>query len=72
MKFEMKLIGELRYFFGLHIKQLKKGIFISQQKYISDLLKKYKMNEAKPMTIPMHPSSSLDKDNKGKPVSEKE
>ncbi|GAU32707.1 hypothetical protein TSUD_101280 [Trifolium subterraneum] len=44
----------------------------SQEKYVNDLLKKYKMNEAKIMSTPMHPSTSLDKDEKGKDVSEKE
>ncbi|GAU48747.1 hypothetical protein TSUD_241680 [Trifolium subterraneum] len=52
--------------------QLEDGIFISQEKYVNDLLKKYKMNEAKIMSTPMHPSTSLDKDEKGKDVSEKE
>ncbi|KAK2352230.1 hypothetical protein QL285_096543 [Trifolium repens] len=71
-EFEMSMMGELRFFLGLQIKQLEKGIFISQEKYVKDLLKKYKMNESKIMTTPMHPSNSLDKDEKGKNVSEKE
>ncbi len=71
-EFEMSMMGELRYFLGLQIKQETHGIFICQEKYIKDLLKKYKMNEAKLMATPMHPSSFLDKDEKGKIVSEKE
>lgn len=65
-------MGDLRYFLSLLIKQLKKGIFISAEKYIRDLLKKYKMSEAIPMATPMHPSTSIEKDEKGKHVSEKE
>ena len=71
-EFEMSMMGELRFFLGLQIKQETNGIFICQDKYIKDLLKKYKMNEAKIMATPMHPSSYLDKDENGKTISEKE
>jgi hypothetical protein len=37
----MSMIGELSYFLGLQIKQLKNGIFVSQCKYIKDMLKKF-------------------------------
>ncbi|GAU51766.1 hypothetical protein TSUD_415550 [Trifolium subterraneum] len=70
-EFEMSMMGHLGFFPGLQIKQ-QDGIFISQEKYVNDLLKKYKMNEVKIMSTPMHPSTSLDKDEKGKDVSEKE
>jgi hypothetical protein len=66
------MIGELKFLLGLQIKQHKKGIFICQEKYVKDLFKKYKMNEAKIMTTLMHPSSSLDKDENGKDFPEKE
>jgi len=71
-EFEMSMMGELGFFLGLQIKQHPNGIFISQEKYVKDILKKYKMNEAKIMVTPMHPSSSLDKDESGKSISEKE
>ncbi|GAU44135.1 hypothetical protein TSUD_99230 [Trifolium subterraneum] len=71
-EFEMSMMGELGFFLGLQIKQQEDGIFISQEKYVNDLLKKYKMNEAKIMSTSMHPSTSLDKDEKGKDASEKE
>ncbi|GAU24551.1 hypothetical protein TSUD_148920 [Trifolium subterraneum] len=71
-EFEMSMMGELSFFLGLQIKQQEDGIFISQEKYVNDLLKKYKMNESKIMSTPMHPSTSLDKDEKGKDVFEKE
>ena len=44
-EFEMSMIGELSYFLGLQIKQLKNGIFVCQVKYIKDMLKKFGMNE---------------------------
>jgi len=71
-EFEMSMMGELGFFLGLQIKQHPNGIFISQEKYVKDILKKYKMKEAKIMVSPMHPSSSLDKEESGKSVSEKE
>jgi hypothetical protein len=39
-KFEMSMMGELKYFLGFQIKQLQEGTFISQTKYIQDILKK--------------------------------
>jgi len=71
-EFEMSMMGELIFFLVLQIKQESNGIFICQEKYIKDLLKKYKMNEAKIMATPMHPTSNLDKDENGKTISEKE
>ena len=37
-EFEMSMIGELSYFLGLQIKQLKNGTFVSQGKYIKDMI----------------------------------
>ncbi|RDX72249.1 hypothetical protein CR513_48291, partial [Mucuna pruriens] len=46
--FEMNMIGELKFFLGLQVKQ-NKGIHIRQQKYTKELLKKFKMEDAKPI-----------------------
>ena len=43
-EFEMSMIEELSYFLRLQIKQLKNGTFVSQDKYIKDMLKKFGMN----------------------------
>ncbi|KAL6310749.1 hypothetical protein AAG906_019098 [Vitis piasezkii] len=43
-KFEMSMMGELNFFIGLQIKQLKEGTFINQAKYIRDLLKSQQSN----------------------------
>jgi hypothetical protein len=37
----MSMVGELSYFLGLQIKQLKNGTFVSQSKYIKDMVKKF-------------------------------
>jgi hypothetical protein len=39
-EFEMSLLGELSFFLGLQIRQSNQGIFISQTKYIIEMLKK--------------------------------
>jgi hypothetical protein len=40
-KFEMSMMGELKYFLGFQLKQLQEGTFISQTKYIQDILIKF-------------------------------
>ena len=59
-EFEMSIIGELSYFLGLQIKQLKNGLFVSQDKYIKDMLKKFGMNEAKAISTPKGINDNLD------------
>jgi hypothetical protein len=45
---------------GFQIKQLKEGTFISQMKYIQDILKKFGMKDAKPTKITMRTNGHLD------------
>ena len=45
-KFEMSLMGELKYFLGLQVGQRLDGIFICQSKYLKELLKKYNMEDS--------------------------
>jgi hypothetical protein len=65
-EFEMSLLGELSFFLGLHICQQDKGIFISQTKYIKEMLKKFGMVDCKPISTPMQTSCKLRKDDKSK------
>ena len=51
-KFEMSMMGELKYFLGYQVKQLQEGTFISQTKYIQDILKKFGMKNAKTIKTP--------------------
>ena len=57
-EFEMSMIGELSYFLGLQIKQLKNGTFVSQGKYIKDMLKKFGMEDAKRQLV--HPWGQME------------
>ena len=47
---------------------MKEGIFISQEKYTKDLLKRFKMDECKPIKTPMPSNGHLDLDEGGKMV----
>jgi hypothetical protein len=67
-KFEMSMMGELKYFLGFQIKQLEVGTFISQTKYIQDILKKFGMKDGKPIKTPMGTNGHLDLDTGGKSV----
>jgi hypothetical protein len=70
-KFEMSMMGELKYFIGFQIKQFQQGTFICQTKYIQDILKKFGMNNAKPIKTPMGTNGHLDLDTGGKSVDQK-
>jgi hypothetical protein len=70
-EFEMSMIGELSYFLGLQIKQLKNGTFVSQGKYIKDMLKKFGMNDSKAISTPMGTNSNLDSDASGNMMDQK-
>jgi hypothetical protein len=67
-KFKMSMMGELKYFLGFQIKQLKEGTFISQTKYIQDILKKFGMKNAKPIKTPMGTNGHLNLDMGGKSI----
>lgn len=45
-EFEMSLVGELTYFLGLQVKQIDDTIFISQNKYVKSIVKKFGMENA--------------------------
>jgi hypothetical protein len=67
-EFEMSMIGELSYFLGLQIKQLKNGIFMSQGKYVKDMLKKFGMIDSKAISTPIGTNDNLDSDASGNMV----
>ena len=50
---EMSMVGELNYFLGLQVKQRKDEIFISQEKYAKNLLKKFDLDSKKHASTPM-------------------
>jgi hypothetical protein len=71
-EFELSMMGELQFFLGLQVKQAKEGTFVHQAKYTTDILKKFKMGDSKPLSTPMSTTTALDADEDGEPVDQKE
>jgi hypothetical protein len=61
-EFEMSMIGELSYFLGLQVNQSSARIFISQEKYLKEMLKKFQMEDSSPVSTPMVVGCKLGKD----------
>ncbi|GJR58825.1 putative ribonuclease H-like domain-containing protein [Tanacetum coccineum] len=60
--FQMSSMGELTFFLGLQVKQNKAGIFISQDKYVAEILKKFDLVNVKTAITPMETKVALTKD----------
>jgi hypothetical protein len=58
-EFEMSMIGDLSFFLDLQVKQTKDGTFICQSKYMNDLLKRFDMDDSKPIKTPMATNAHL-------------
>ncbi|GKA02204.1 putative ribonuclease H-like domain-containing protein [Tanacetum coccineum] len=67
-KFQMSSIGELTFFLGLQVKQKEDGIFISQDKYVIEILKKFGFTDVKTASTPMETQKALLKDEDGEEV----
>jgi len=61
-KFEMKDLGELRYFLGIEVIQSPKGIWLLQRQYALNKLSKYGMTGCKPISIPLEQNVKLSAD----------
>ncbi|GJX06381.1 putative ribonuclease H-like domain-containing protein [Tanacetum coccineum] len=61
-RFQMSSMGELTFFLGLQVKQNKGGIFISQDKYVAEILKKFDLVNVKAAITPMETKVALTKD----------
>ena len=58
-EFEIKDLGQLRYFLGMEVARSHKGILVSQRKYTLDLLKERSMLGCKLAVTPMYPTSKI-------------
>jgi hypothetical protein len=61
-EFWMSMIGELIFFLGIQVKQMKQGTFVHQPKYTKDLMKKFNMAELKVVSTPMSTAMSFGPD----------
>ncbi|KAL5580804.1 hypothetical protein UlMin_013246 [Ulmus minor] len=57
--FQMKELGQLKHFLGLEVDSTQEGIFLCQQKYSKDLLKRFGMLECKLISTPMEPNAKM-------------
>ncbi|GJT35092.1 putative ribonuclease H-like domain-containing protein [Tanacetum coccineum] len=69
-KFQMSSMGELTFFLGLQVKQKEDGIFISQDKYVNEILNKFGFSDVKTARTPMETQKALLKDADGEDVDE--
>ncbi|GJW91946.1 putative ribonuclease H-like domain-containing protein [Tanacetum coccineum] len=66
--YKMSSMGELTFFLGLQVQQKKDGIFISQDKYVGEILKKFRFTKVKTTSTPMETQKPLLKDEDGEEV----
>ncbi|GJZ26599.1 uncharacterized mitochondrial protein-like protein [Tanacetum coccineum] len=69
-EFQMSSMSELAFFLGLQVKQKEDGIFISQDKYVTETLKKFGFNDVKTASTPMETHKPLLKDADGEDINE--
>ncbi|GJS62557.1 putative ribonuclease H-like domain-containing protein [Tanacetum coccineum] len=69
-KFQMSYMGELTFFLGLQVKQKEDGILISQDKYVTEILKKFSFSDVKTASTPMKTHKPLLKDADGEDIDE--
>lgn len=67
-EFEMTDLGLMKFFLGLEVRQVETGIFISQETYAKEILKKYKMANCNLVSTPMEPGAKLSKFDGGERV----
>ena len=70
-KFKMSMNRELSFFLGLQVKQVNQGIFIHQERYVKDLLKKYDMEHGSTAKVPIPFAHKLNPDLSGDLVDQK-
>nr|GEU77779.1 putative ribonuclease H-like domain-containing protein [Tanacetum cinerariifolium] len=67
-RFQMSSMGELTFFLGLQVKQKKDGIFICQDKYVAEILRKFGLTKGKSASTPIDIEKPLLKNSDGEDV----
>lgn len=67
-RFSLKDMGQLHYFLGVDVVPTSNGLFLSQTKYIMDLLETIHMTDANEVSTPMASSTSLILHDGSKPI----
>jgi hypothetical protein len=71
-EFHMSMMGGLTFFLGIQVKQIKEGAFVHQAKYTKNLIKKFAMDDAQPVSSPMCTMTELDLDEDSEAVDQRE
>jgi hypothetical protein len=71
-EFQMSMMGEQTFFLGIQVKQMKQGTFVHQVKYTKDLMKKFNIDELKPVSTSMSMATVLDLDKNGEAIDQRE
>jgi hypothetical protein len=71
-EFQMSMMGELTFFLGIQVKQMKQDTFVHQAKYTKDLMKKFNMSELKPVSTLISMTIAPDLDENGEVVDQRE
>jgi hypothetical protein len=67
-EFEMTDLGIMKYFLGIEVNQSTKGIFVCQQKYAADIIKRFRMEGCNPVETPIPLGTKLSKNDEGPTV----
>jgi hypothetical protein len=68
----MSMMGELQFFLGIQVKQTKEETFVQQANYTKDIVRKFKMEDSMAMSTPMSTTTTLDANEEGEHVDQKE
>jgi hypothetical protein len=69
---QISMMGDLTFFLGIQVKQMKQGTFVHQANYTKDLMKKFNITELKPVSTPMSTAATLGPDEDGEVVDQRE
>ena len=69
-EFQMSMFGEIKFFVGLQVHQLKHGIFVTQSKYIKEILKTFGLEDSKSVSTPMVTGHKLSKNDESTEVNQ--
>lgn len=64
-EFEMSDMGKMKYFLGIEVMQFDGGIFVSQKKYVKEVLKRFGMSESNAVLNPIVPGFKIHRDDDG-------
>ena len=69
-EFEMSMFGEIKFFVGLQVHQIKHSIFVTQSKYIKEILKTFGLEDSKLVRTPMVIGHKLSKNDESAEVNQ--